>query len=115
LITDADTGLLLDGSTPVRPGTRLQIFATGLGRVRPDWPAGIPAPLQDVPQVIAPVRVLLDREPLDVTRATLAPGYVGLYLIEVELSSVLNDGTAELLLEVDGQVSNRVKLYVERS
>ena len=113
LITNADTGMLLDAATPVRAGARLQIFATGLGRVRPDWPTGVVAPLQDAPRVVAPVTVYLDREPLEVTRATLAPGYVGFYLIEVQVPSILNAGTAELYIESAAQQSNRVKLYIE--
>jgi uncharacterized protein (TIGR03437 family) len=114
LITDAETGLLLDASSPVKPQGRLQILATGLGRVRPDWPAGMAAPLQDSPAVIAPVRVFLDREPLAVTRAVLAPGLVGFYLVEVQVPELLNTGTSELFLEVAGQESNRVKLYTEQ-
>jgi uncharacterized protein (TIGR03437 family) len=113
LIINGDTGMLLDAATPVRPATRLQIFATGLGRVRPEWPTGVVAPLQDAPRVAAPVSVFLEREPLEVTRATLAPGYVGFYLIEVQIPSVVNAGTAELYIESSGQQSNRVKLYVE--
>ena len=114
LITDAESGLLLDASSPVKPGGRLQVLATGLGRVRPDWPTGVAAPLQDSPAVIAPIRVFLDREPLQVTRAILAPGYVGFYLVEVQVPDLLNTGTAELYLELDGQESNRVKLYTEQ-
>jgi uncharacterized protein (TIGR03437 family) len=114
LITDAESGLLLDASSPGKPNGRLQIFATGLGRVRPDWPTGAAAPMQDSPPVVAPVRVYLDRQPVEVTRAILAPGYVGFYLIEVQVPAILNDGSSELYLEVDGQESNRVKLYTQQ-
>jgi uncharacterized protein (TIGR03437 family) len=48
-----------------------------------------------------------------VTRATLAPGYVGFYLIEVQLPKLVNSGPAELYLDVDGQPSNRVRVYIE--
>ncbi|MBC8167991.1 MAG: hypothetical protein H7Y20_19240, partial [Bryobacteraceae bacterium] len=61
LITNADTGLLLDAATPARSNARLQILATGLGRVTPAWLAGLPAPLQDPPKVIATVKAWLDR------------------------------------------------------
>jgi uncharacterized protein (TIGR03437 family) len=114
LISDADTGLMLDAAAPARSGTRLQILATGLGRVVPSWPAGVPAPLEDPPRLAAAARVYLDREPLEVTRATLAPGYVGLYLIEVQLPSIVNRGLAELYIEVEGAASNRVRLYLDQ-
>jgi uncharacterized protein (TIGR03437 family) len=113
LIVNADTGLMLDAATPARSRTRLQIFATGLGKVKPDWPAGVPAPTNDPPNVIANVQVFLDREPLPVTRAMLAPGYVGLYLVEVQLPDIVNRGSAELFLEAAGHRSNQVRLFLE--
>ena len=113
LLMDAESGLMLDASTPARPGTRVQILATGLGRVTPGWPSGLAAPLQNPPRVSAPVRVYLDRESLEVKRATLAPGYVGMYLIEVELPRIVNSGTSELYLEIESEQSNRVQLWLE--
>jgi uncharacterized protein (TIGR03437 family) len=113
LVLNADTGLLLDASTPAKSGSRLQIFATGLGKVIPDWPAGIPAPLDSPPRVIAPTKVYLDRQTIEVTRAILAPGYIGFYLLEVRLPNVVNSGPAELYIEVEGQQSNRVRVYLE--
>lgn len=113
LIVNADTGLMLDGAAPAHRNSRLQIFATGLGRVRPEWPTGMAAPLQDAPTVVAPVRVYLDNEPLEVTRAVLAPGYIGFYLVEVQLPDVVNSGTAELHIETEGHQSNHVRIYLE--
>jgi uncharacterized protein (TIGR03437 family) len=113
LLLDADSGVLLDGATPARSGGRVQILATGLGKVRPAWRTGMAAPLQEPPRVIAPVGAYLDRTPVEVTRATLAPGYVGFYLVEVRLPSVVNAGPAELFVVVDGHESNRVRVYLE--
>lgn len=113
IVLNGDSGLLLDPMNPARSNGRLQIFATGLGRVRPDWPAGISAPLENPPAVAAQVKVYLDRQPVEVSRAVLAPGYVGFYLIEVQLPSIVNRGTAELYVEAEGQQSNRVKVYLE--
>jgi uncharacterized protein (TIGR03437 family) len=113
IVMNADTGLLLDASTPAKSGSRLQIFATGLGKVTPDWPTGMPAPLDSPRSVSAAMKVYLDREPIEVTRAVLAPGYVGFYLIEVQLPGILNRGPAELYVEADGQQSNRVRVYLE--
>jgi len=113
LIMDAETGVLLDANKPARANTRVQVLATGFGRVQPDWPTGMAAPLADPPRVAATVRANLDGVPLEVTQATLAPGYVGFYLIEIQLPQVVNTGPAELVLESEGQQSNRVRLYVE--
>ncbi|HUO31877.1 MAG TPA: hypothetical protein VMU80_21835 [Bryobacteraceae bacterium] len=113
LVLDASSGVLLDASKPAHAGARLQILATGLGRVTPDWPTGLAAPLNDPPQVAATVHAYLDGAPVDVTQATLAPGYVGFYLISIQLPRITNTGPAELYLEAEGQQSNRVRLYIQ--
>ena len=59
------------------------------------------------------IRAFLDRRPLQVTRATLVPGYIGFYLIEVQLPAIVNAGTSELLITADSQESNRVLLTTE--
>jgi len=107
MVMDGDSGVLLDALTPAHSGSRVQILATGLGRVRPAWPTGVAAPLQAPPRVIVPVRAYLNGTPLEVTRATLAPGYVGWYLVEIRLPSVVDAGSAELFIEAGGQESNR--------
>src|SRR5579864_541299 len=113
LVLDADSGVLLDATKPAHSNTRIQILATGLGLVKPDWPTGMAAPRTDPPRVVANVHAYLDRVPVDVTQASLAPGYIGFYLIEVQLPKVVNAGPAELYVEAGGQQSNRVRLYIE--
>lgn len=113
MLYDADSGLRIDGRNPAHSNGRIQILATGLGQVRPDWPAGLPAPMTDPPVVVAGVRVLLDGAPLQVTRATLAPGYVGFYLIEAQLPVTMNFGSSQLWVAAGGQESNRVQVVIE--
>jgi uncharacterized protein (TIGR03437 family) len=113
-ILDADSGVLLDSSKPARAKSKIQILATGLGQVTPDWPAGMAAPLSDPPRVRANVRVYLDRVPLEITRATLAPGYIGSYLIEAAMPAIVNNGPAELYIEADDQPSNHVRIYIQQ-
>jgi len=113
LLLDADNGVLLDAMHPAHSHARIQILATGLGQVLPSWPTGLPAPA-DIPHAVAaPVRALLDRNPVRVTRAILYPDYVGMYLVEIEIPNIVNYGPAELYVEVDGQPSNRVRVYIE--
>ncbi len=114
LVMDASTGVMLDASKPGHAGARIQILATGLGRVTPDWPTGLAAPLADPPRVVANVRAFVDHSPVEVTQASLAPGYVGFYLVEIQLPRINNVGPVELYLEAQGQQSNRVRLYIEQ-
>jgi uncharacterized protein (TIGR03437 family) len=114
MLMDADTGVQLDALNPARSGMRVQLLATGLGRVLPDWPTGLAAPLESPPRVASPVRARLDGQPVEVLRATLAPGYIGFYLVEVLLPDLLNSGASELTLEAGGAASNSVRLFVAR-
>ena len=111
IVVDASSGLTLDARNMARPGTRIQIFASGLGKVDPEWRAGIPAP-DDPPVVTARVTAQLEGNSVEVTKATLAPGYVGLYLVEVQLPGLVNAGTADFSLVVNGEPSNHVKIFL---
>ncbi len=113
MLVDATTGTMLDASNPAHSRGRMQILATGLGRVIPDWPAGKPAPADDPPAVAAPVTAYLNGNPLAVTRQVLAPGYTGIYLVEVELPKLVNYGPAELSIVAGGHASNPVRVYIE--
>jgi uncharacterized protein (TIGR03437 family) len=113
MILDGDNGLMLDGRNAAHSNSRLQILATGLGKVRPDWPTGMAAPLENPPVVAANVKAYLDRILVQVTHAALAPGYVGFYLIEIQVPALVNAGPAELYITADGQESNRVQVILE--
>ncbi|MES1257726.1 MAG: hypothetical protein ABUS51_04820, partial [Acidobacteriota bacterium] len=113
LLLDASSGLVLDPGVAVRAGSVVQILATGLGKVTPDWTTGVPAPLDSPPVVKGTVSAWLDGTPVQVTRATLAPGYVGYYVVELQIPSLVNRGSSELRILMNGEESNRVKLYLE--
>ncbi len=114
LILDASTGVLLDSSKPAHSSGRIQVLATGLGQVTPDWPTGLAAPLNDPPRVVAQIRAYLDGVPVEVTQSTLAPGYVGFYLVEIQLPRIVNAGSSDLVVEAEGQQSNHVRLYLQQ-
>lgn len=113
MLLDADTGMMLDAANTARSNARIQVLATGLGRVRPEWPTGFAAPLENPPVVVAAVKAYVDHVPVDVTRATLAPGYIGLYIIELQLPALVNAGPADLYVTASGQESNHVRIYLE--
>lgn len=113
LILDAAGGVLLDASRPARAGSQILILATGLGRVRPDWPTGLPAPLEDPPVTVAPVAAYLNGAPLRVLSSTLAGGYIGVYMVRAELPEVLNSGSGELAVSAGDKTSNRVRISLE--
>jgi uncharacterized protein (TIGR03437 family) len=117
MLMDSASGAMLDAENPARPGGVVQILVSGLGRVQPEWPAGLAAPAgvrpEQMPAVALPVRAFLDGTPVEVLLATLAPGYIGYYLVEVRLPEIVNAGPAELFLNAGNSESNRVRLYIE--
>ena len=114
LLQDADSGLLLDARKAAHPGMRLLVSATGLGRVTPDWPAGLPAQVDNPPAVRASIRAFVNGAPVPVIRATLAGGFIGFYVIEIQLPALNNSGPAELYVTADGVESNRVQFNIEQ-
>jgi uncharacterized protein (TIGR03437 family) len=114
MLQDAETGLLLDPRNAAKPGSHVQVFATGLGRVRPDWPTGTPAPMDGPPAVVANIRAFVNGAPVPVTKATLAPGFIGFYQIELQIPAVNNSGPNELYIVADGVESNRVQFVIEQ-
>lgn len=113
LILDAASGLVVDPKLAVYAGSTVQILATGLGKVTPEWPTGVPAPADSPPVVSGTVTAFLDGRPIDVERAVLAPDYVGYYLVELQIPAIVNRGASELRIVMNGAESNRVKLYLE--
>lgn len=111
ILYDADSGLQLEGAV-AHPGERVQVMVNGLGKVQPDWQTGMIAPLENTPVVVAKVQAYLDGSEVQVTRATLAPGYVGMYVVEVQLPLVANLGAMELHITADGQQSNHVQIAI---
>ena len=113
LILDAASGLVVDPKVAVYAGSTVQILATGLGKVTPEWPTGVPAPVDMPPAVAGTVTAFLDGRPTEVTRAVLAPTYIGYYLVELQIPAIVNRGASELRIVMNGSESNRVKLYLE--
>ena len=104
--------MMLDGARPTEARALVQLLATGLGKVSPEWPTGTPAPFTNVPVVSADVQGYLNGAPVEVTKATLAPGYIGMYLVEIRIPALLDAGSADLYLVAGGESSNHVRITV---
>ncbi|MDP9054463.1 MAG: hypothetical protein M3N93_09215, partial [Acidobacteriota bacterium] len=113
LILDAASGLVVEPKIAVYAGSTVEILATGLGRVNPEWPTGVPGPVDSPPAVVGTVNAFIDGRQIEVTRAVLAPNYVGYYLVELQIPAIVNRGASELRLSMNGNESNLVKLYLE--
>jgi uncharacterized protein (TIGR03437 family) len=109
--TDAITGAMIGASgllpgavlTPAKPGEYVALYATGLGLTDPAYAAG-QIPNQPAPAV-SPVSVSLNGLPLaagDVLYAGVAPGYAGLYQINIRIPTTTPDGDLPVSLTLNG-------------
>jgi uncharacterized protein (TIGR03437 family) len=96
----------LNGPTnPVARGQALVIFATGLGAVSAEGPLSV---------VNSAVTVVINGVELPVSFAGLAPGYVGLYQINVPIPTTIAPGLGIVLtLKQGGQLSNATSVAIE--
>ena len=112
LVLDAVSGGLVGWRLPARPGASVLVMAAGLGAVEPKWPTGLPAPESNSPRPTARIGASLDHERVEVLSARLAPGYVGIYLVEVAVPAAARPGTAQLRIVADDRISHPVTMVI---
>ena len=103
-ISVAGTGqLTLD--RPAQAGDSLEIYATGLGSVR-----GIAGGLYET---VARPEVTIGSVPTELLYSGMAPGFTGLYQVNVRVPAGLAPGDHSLILRAAGAASNQVKIGLQ--
>ncbi len=103
-------------SRPVRSGEFLAIFSTGLGPVTNQPPSGSPASADPLSATLATPQVTLGGIPAVVTYSGLAPGFVGLYQVNVEVpTGILTSNAVPVVISIGGVSSNFVTIAVDGS
>lgn len=99
---------------PARPGESVSLYATGLGAVdnRPDTGKAASSLLLSN-TLVRPAVSIGGREAV-VTFSGLAPGFVGLYQVNVSVPTDLADGEHPVVLNIGGVSSNTVRLPVRQ-
>jgi uncharacterized protein (TIGR03437 family) len=92
-------------TTAVHPGDFIEIYGTGLGPTRNVNNLDVTA--------ISPT-IFVGGIPLKPAYSGLAPGFVGLYQIDVKLPDTLPIGTQGVILSVGSSHSNEVKIQVQQ-
>ncbi len=98
---------------PARPCEFLEVYATGLGVVNPPHVSGRAAGQFTLSRTVAQVRVLIDGQAFEPVFSGLAPGFSGLYQVNVKVPEDLAPGEHTLALEADGRVSKAVRFDSE--
>lgn len=109
--TGPRAGQLVTADAPARPGDFLSVYATGLGAVDPPPPAdGSPAAGLHV--AAQPVTASLGGREAPVLFAGLAPGFAGVYQVNLQVPAGISAGSLSLTLAVGNRLSNAVTLAV---
>jgi uncharacterized protein (TIGR03437 family) len=115
MVEKADgTQSLNTSSSPASAGDNLTIYCSGLGAVKPAVPDGMAGASSPLSNTVNPVTVTLGGQPAQVSYSGLAPGFAGLYQVNVVVPSGLTPApNVPLVLSVAGQQSPPVTLAVQ--
>ena len=115
--TVSGAGVILQNATgaltavqPARAGDFLQIYATGLGAVAPAGLSGFAAPASPPAQTSIRPQVTIGGQPATVVFAGLAPGFAGLYQVNVQVPAGIPPGIQNVTLTINGLISNAVQI-----
>ncbi|HEU0124545.1 MAG TPA: hypothetical protein VFQ91_28700 [Bryobacteraceae bacterium] len=112
-IVKQDGITLAEPGTPAQRGEVIVIYCSGLGPVSPAIEAGRAAPASPLSGVVNPVTVTIGGQQGQILFAGLAPGFSGLYQINVYVPQNAPTGDAvEVLIESAGQKSRPVTIAV---
>jgi uncharacterized protein (TIGR03437 family) len=110
----APTGGAFAGAHPATRGSNIQVFATGLGPVMNAPPDGAPAPSSPLASTLRNVTATIGGVSAPVLFSGLAPGFVGLYQVNVTVPPTAPAGDAiALVLTQDNVSSNPVTIAIQ--
>lgn len=108
------TSTLVGPGHPAARGDYINLFATGLGPVTHQPATGAPAPASPLAETTNKVTVTIGGVSAPVPFAGLAPGFVGLYQVNVQVPvTAPSGGAVPVVLTVGGVLSNQITLAVE--
>lgn len=102
------------GSRPIHIGEYLSIYCTGLGDVSNRPALGSPALASPLSQTLSTPAVTIGGVPGTVTFSGLAPGFAGLYLVNVRIPDTAPTGDGiPVVLAISGFTSNTATISVD--
>jgi uncharacterized protein (TIGR03437 family) len=114
VVAALDTNYRVIGSgNPAVRGQTIQLFANGLGPVTNQPASGDPAPASPLAQTTSTPVVTIGGQPANVSFSGLAPGFAGLYQINVTVPSNLSPGTYPINVAIGGRTSKSSGISVQ--
>jgi len=106
-------GVVVGAKSPAQAGDYLQVYANGLGAVSNTPQTGAVALASPLSYLIGDLTVTIGGVPAQVIFAGLAPGYIGLYQVNVQVPQGVAAGDGiPVVLSTDAIVSNTVTISV---
>jgi uncharacterized protein (TIGR03437 family) len=103
----------IPGAQPAAKGQAVSVFCTGLGAVSPPQASGQPAGNGLVSTTLQPTATI-GGQPAVVLFSGLAPGFVGLYQVNVSVPASAPSGSAvPFVLTINGVASNTVTMAIQ--
>lgn len=88
-------GSINSAQAPAAPGTVVTLYATGQGATAPSLATGEPAGAAPLNRVDGAVEVTIGGQPAEVLFAGMAPGFVGLVQLNVQVPAAAQSGSAQ--------------------
>ena len=113
-VTDYSPGIFADssGGLAVTRGSTISLYGTGFGPVNHQPASGDPAPDASSTTLVVPT-VTVGGVPAKVEFSGLAPGYAGLYQVNVTIPPDAPVGLQQLTVAVNGVAANSVQLPLQ--
>lgn len=114
-VLHASDNTVVGSLSPAHPGEYISIYATGLGAVTVPVASGTVAPsAPPLAQTTFTPTVLIANQPAAVSYSGLAPGFIGLYQINVIVPASVPNGYQPIQLNIGGYASNTAQMVVAR-
>jgi minor extracellular serine protease Vpr len=98
---------------PAQRGDTISLYANGLGPVTNQPPSGDPATAVPLAKTVSPATIQIGAASAPVSFSGLAPGYAGLYQINVTIPTSLTPGTYPITITIGTQTSKPSTIAVQ--
>jgi uncharacterized protein (TIGR03437 family) len=112
-VDSSGTASIITASNPARAGDVLELYGNGFGPVDNQPESGAPAPIAPLARTKAAPTVSIGGKPAEVSFSGLAPGFAGLYQLNVALPSGLASGSQTVTVSIGGQTSKESRVPVQ--
>ncbi|MBM3813506.1 MAG: hypothetical protein FJW20_17930 [Acidimicrobiia bacterium] len=110
IVVRAGDNTLVTAQRPLEAGENVYFYAAGLGAVSNRPATGAAGPSNPLAETLTRPTVTMDGVNCEVQFAGLAPGFVGLYQVNIRVPAGLAPGSRELVLRLGGAASKAARV-----